>query len=365
MNYSLKSRQISFFFLAFLPVTKLFMMPSVIAKYAAEDMWISVLINLLLDFFTMFGFIILLKKENVTYFELLNRVYGKTLSKIILFSYVLFFMLKVVVPINELKDYVVKTLYITSPDANVFFPIFIVFIYFALKKLRVVGRCSDIMWLFTFVGLILIFCLSLPNVDLEALLPVGATGIKGILGGSYSALGWFGDCVYFLFFIGEYRQEKGSALKILSGYALSLISVLVFALLFWCTFSSIAYRQKFALTEISKYMTIINNIGRFDYIGIFFVMFSDVFALGLPVYFSSLILRKIFPLKKAFIYPLVLTVLQLVSILFFGQYYYTIEKTVIRYIGVLCLFYCYLFPLFSMAVYKIINKERKNELQNG
>jgi hypothetical protein len=53
-KYQLKTRQICLFIIAFLPITKLFMMPSIATKFANEDMWISVFINLLLDFTTIF-----------------------------------------------------------------------------------------------------------------------------------------------------------------------------------------------------------------------------------------------------------------------------------------------------------------------
>ena len=53
MQYELKSRQVCLFIIAFLPISKLFIMPSILAGKANEDLWISALVNLTLDFLTI------------------------------------------------------------------------------------------------------------------------------------------------------------------------------------------------------------------------------------------------------------------------------------------------------------------------
>ena len=65
INYPLKDRQICFFVLAFLPITKIFSLPSLIAGYSNEDMWISALINLLIDFLTLIPIVIACKKSTL------------------------------------------------------------------------------------------------------------------------------------------------------------------------------------------------------------------------------------------------------------------------------------------------------------
>ena len=71
--YQLKTRQICLFIIAFLPIAKFFMMNSVIATYANNDMWLSVLINLLLDYLTIFSILFLYKKTNKKFIEILKE----------------------------------------------------------------------------------------------------------------------------------------------------------------------------------------------------------------------------------------------------------------------------------------------------
>ena len=75
----------------------------------------------------------------------------------------------------------------------------------------------------------------------------------------------------------NFIYKKRDGIKIIIAFLISGLSVVLFMVVFYGIFTSIAFRQQFALTEISKYTAIINNIGRFDYIGILNILFSGIF----------------------------------------------------------------------------------------
>ena len=81
--------------MAFLPITKFFSMPSIVAKFSYEDMWLSTLICLLLDFLTLIPIVIACKRANKNFFELLEDALGKVGAKIIAFLYLVYFFVKV------------------------------------------------------------------------------------------------------------------------------------------------------------------------------------------------------------------------------------------------------------------------------
>ena len=85
--HQLKTRQICFFLIAFLPITKFFSLPSIIASFSKEDLWISTLINLALDFLTLVPIILVCKKTDKTFFEIIEDIFGKNGAKIIAFIY--------------------------------------------------------------------------------------------------------------------------------------------------------------------------------------------------------------------------------------------------------------------------------------
>ena len=88
-KYPLNTRQVCFFIIAFLPITKIFSLPSLIANISREDMWLSILISLALDFITLIPIIIACKNAKKGFIELLEDTIGKNFSKFILFSFAL------------------------------------------------------------------------------------------------------------------------------------------------------------------------------------------------------------------------------------------------------------------------------------
>ena len=327
----LKSRQVCFFLIAFLPITKFFSMPSIVAKFSYEDMWLSTLICLLLDFITLIPIVIACKRANKNFFELLEDVLGKVGAKIVAFLYLVYFFVKAILPINEQKDYIEFTLYTLKPTVFYFLPLFLLAFYLCFKKLRVYGRLADILWLVTLNGVITLIALSIPNADFSAILPIGARGFSNIFKGSFSAFNWFNDSLFLMFFIGDFEYDKKAGLKIFLSFILGAIMVIIFMITFYSIFTSISFRQRFALTEMSKYTTVISNLGRFDYIGIFMILFSNIFALCLPFYFSSRLLNYLFSIKKLWISPTIIVGLQLFIVLFLYEFSVTFERVITGY----------------------------------
>ena len=360
INYPLKDRQICFFVLAFLPITKIFSLPSLIAGYSNEDMWISALINLLIDFLTLIPIVIACKKSRTGFFELMENTFGKLFSKVILFLYFIYFMLKAILPLNEQKDYIDYTLYTLRPTIAYFIPFFIVAFYLCFKRLKVLGRLSDILWFISLNGFITLFALSLTNAEFSAILPIGANTMPNILLASFKSLNWFGDAVFIMFFIGEFEYKKGFSLKLFLSYLVSALMVILFMIIFYSIFTSISHRQRFALTEISKYTTVINNLGRFDYIGIIMIIFSNTFALCLPMFFSAKILNHLFNIQKIWIAPAITVGLQLLIMLVFNEYFVSIQNFIIDYVGWFFLIFSNILPvIISLLIVKENNYATK------
>ncbi len=357
MKYQLKTRQICLFFIAFMPVGKFFILPSILAKNANEDMWISVLISILLDFATLSAILFTCQKTKTDFYGLLKLNFGTVGTKIILGFYLVFFLFKAIIPINEQQNYIELTLYETMPNLLDFTPFFLVAFFLCLKKIRIGGRCADIIWIISSIGITMLFALCISNCDFGAILPIGANGFTKILKGSYSSGIWFGDCVYVLFFIGQFECKNKDAIKILTSYLIAAAVVIVFMILFYCIFTSVAHRQIFALTETFKFSTVINNIGRFDYIGIICVLFSGVFSLVLPLYFATEILKKICDFKRVWIPALIINAAMLLIIVFLREYFSGITRFLLRYGNAFFIFFSNILPLFTI----FLRKERKYE----
>lgn len=329
--YQLKTRQICLFFIAFVPVTKFLLLPSMIAGFSANDMWISALINFIFDIISIVGICVTLKRTKTDFFTLLENCFGEKGSKIILIIYALLFFLKALIPVNDLRNYVEITLYETIPSSIYFLPFFFVCFYLCVKPLRVIGRCADVMWLVSLLGVFIIMALSISNVKVQNVLPVGVNGAKNIINGSISTSLWYGDGVYLMFFIGNFAYKKYDDVKIILSYALTGLIVILFMIFFYAIFTSIAHRQTYSLTEISKYSTVINNIGRFDYIGIALILFSNMFASILPLFFTTLLISRAFKVKNKWPISLIVTGCLFFIITFLKEYFLSIDNFIFYY----------------------------------
>lgn len=362
MQFELKTRQVCLFFIAFMPLSKLFIMPSIMSGYANEDAWLCATLNLILDFVTFLFVLRAIRNTKMNVYRLLERTIGKTFAKCVLFLYLIYFTLKNLLPLNEQKEYVMRTLYTLTPTLLYFLPFFFVAFYFCTKNLRVIGRTADVLWLVTAIGIIILFCLSFSNIELSALLPIGANGALSVLKGSCASLTWFGDAVYLLFFMGEFKFNKGDGKKIILSFIVSAVAIICFVIVFYTVFQSIAFRQRFALTEISKYSTVINNIGRFDYIGIMMVLFSNLFGLSIPLFFSCKILNYVFSIKKKWISPLIITSLHALIIILFYKRVFSIEQFIMNYTGIFFFIMANVLPIIICLTAK---KEDKNAIKES
>ncbi len=232
MEYQLKTRQICFFFIAFLPIIKFFMLPSVLAGISGEDMWISALFSFLLDGITLAVLLLFCKKNKTDYFTLLENNFSKSTAKTVYVVYAVYFFLKALLPIIEQRDYIELSLYLNNPSFLYFLPFVIVCFYICLKHLRILGRVSDILCWISLIGFSFIFGLSVSNVDFGAVLPIGAQGLGKIFKGSFTTLNWYGDAVYLLFFAGKFDYRKKDGIKIGLSYLVACLFAFIF--LFGC-----------------------------------------------------------------------------------------------------------------------------------
>lgn len=342
---SLKSRQICLFFIAFAPAIKFFMLPSVTASVADRDEWLCCIANILLDFITLAILIKACRNSRTDFFGLCEKNLGKTGARVVYLLFAAYLVIKAYVPISEQRDYVELTLYTTLPSVLNFTPFMLLTFYLAQKKLRIVGRLADIVWFLAVTGYLLMFAVSIPNVSPEMLLPIGKTPSSKLIKGCFYSLNWFGDCVYYLFFIGRYEHKKGDTAKILCSYLSAAFTVLLFVTIFYGTFSSIAFRQRYALTEMSKYSTVINNVGRFDYLAIFSLLLAAAFSAAFPLYFANSLITKAIPFKNKKLITVIFFAIYTAFLIGAKEYNASIESFAREYGGYLFLFFGNIFPL--------------------
>ncbi|MBQ7373384.1 MAG: GerAB/ArcD/ProY family transporter [Clostridia bacterium] len=345
----LKLRQLCFALIVFTGVIKIIVLPSFVSGYAKENLWISALLNFLLDGVTIFFILKIADKfKGKSFFQILNENLGDAPTKTIMFLYAIYFLIKSYVPILEQKSFVEIALYETTHVVWIFAPIFLISCFFSYKGLKTVGRLADLLIWIAIFSVVVLLTLSIPACDFSNLLPIVAVPFKNVLQGSKFSLLWFFDSTYLLFFIGNYKPERLSKTKIMLSYLAVALVVTIFFCVLYSEFGALTERQYFAPIKMGKYYLSLSNTGRIDYFAGFALAIVCVFAVTLPLVFSSLCLSHTFNFKHK-ILPCII-VNGAMAIIFFAtqNFFFNVFTFILNYVVYFLLFMAYVVPLITL-----------------
>lgn len=286
-------RQLLFFLACIAPVGKLVLLPSALVNFSGNDLLIPALLNYALQTAVIF-FVLLLSRHNQTLYELLENTFGKIAAKIVMSVFSLFLLYAALLPLLEQKLFVQSVFYDTLPSNLAFAPFFLFAAYLCFQPLAAFGRTWDILAPLSVVGYLGIIVLSAGEASYGALLPVGASGATGILGGTAFTMSWFFDSALVLMLMGRFEYKKGLAWKSAVCYLIGGIAVIFFLAVYYGIFSEIAIRQLFAFSKISKYFSGITVLGRIDYLFIYSLALVMAFYCALPLQAGTQCLKDAF-----------------------------------------------------------------------
>lgn len=337
-----KVRQICTLFIAFLPLLKIVGAPAAFSGMCGEKLWIAAAVLLILDFSFIFLYMFYARRfEGVAFFDILSDGYGKAFARAVFFVYGIFFLLKAFVPLCEYKYLVESGFYEVMPRSEIFFPMFALTFYISIKGLKVFARCSEFVAPITVVGLFVLFYLTVGSGDFANLLPLFyGTGQKEAAC-VYRNLFWFNDCSYLLIFCGHFKPEKKMTLRVCLSYIAPALATVFFFVCFYAVFYTVSPLEKTAINAVSIFSVTLVNVGRFDYLALFLLVLSGVFALSLPVLAATKCFFRAFGATKATVPAIVVNGLLLAAV---GMYSSKID-------AVIEFFQAYLSPFFWVCGY--------------
>lgn len=340
----MSSRQVYFFLGAIAPVGKLVLMPPALVHIAKNDLLLPTLMNMLLQTGVIFS-VMLVARANKTFYQLLENTFGKIAAKILVTLFALFLFYASVVPLLEQRLLVQSVFYDTIPSVVVYAPFFVFSAYLCARPLMSMGRIWDIIAPISIISFIGIMALSTGKADFGALMPVGASGAKGIFGGAAYTMAWFFDSALVLMFMGKFEYQKGMAWKSAVCYLLGAAAVLFFLSVYYGIFSDIAVRQTFAFSKISKYFSASTVLGRIDYIFIYGSSLVMAFYSSLPLHAAVECFNEAYGCskRKTAFYSLAFNFAAFLISLIFGFLNRTVNSTVTQDLF-------WIFPVFCVLV---------------
>ncbi len=272
---SFSLRQICLLFVTLIPVSKIILLPTLLAFEVGRDAYLSVLLCGAVDALALLSLCIAAKRApEADFFSLLSAFFQKGFSRVLLFLYGVFFLLRAVPPTHSCKLLAINTLYDVTPSLFVFVPFILCATYAAWKGLRIILRVNEFFWPFFFGGVLLLILLGLSSSDLFNLLPVLEFGPSPVAKGAFFSLPWFGDFMPLLLLLGKLAPAKRRAKKAILAYAGGIVLTALFFVCFFGVFGETAVRQTYAITKIGKYNTVFSNIGRLDWLPVLLILMA-------------------------------------------------------------------------------------------
>lgn len=206
-------------------------MPYDVFLKARTDSWISVLLTgVFVQVIIMVFALIMQRYPEHTFQELLEALFGKVLSKLLLFAYVAYFLLLCSMLLARYAITLSTWMMPLTPKWIVVVLMVCIVVYGASAGLQVMSRFFLIASVI-FVVYFLFACYALKDASITFILPIGSTGWKGILGGidpSFSAFQGYEIMLLMYPFIAGTPKKKWRVATLANGSVTFFYTFIVF-----------------------------------------------------------------------------------------------------------------------------------------
>lgn len=299
--------------------SKLMTMPTIVYNLAQKDAIISIALNVFIDVCIVLCITALIKKyPNITFFELLKQKIkraGAIIVGIIICAYLL---LKGIFLLQETISFFTLALYENTSFLMLFIPALLCIMYISYKGLSAIGRSIDIYWVFVFLALVILFVISVMQVDVTANLPYFENGIKPIIDGSMQSLFYVGNGIVLLMFMGKVEQKP----KLMHYTSLLCILMAFFVIannfIFLCLFKDFVPYCTFAVSHLSQYNPFVTELGHVGWLSIIESTINLIFMTSIFYYAVRQYVQFTFNIHNKFASTIIIGALYIIVMFLYG-----------------------------------------------
>lgn len=279
MNDTASPRQLAISSVIMLFSIKLITFPSLIFSELKTDALIMFVLMLIIDLAVLFS-VLYVKKQfpEMSCFQILEKFFGKFLTKIISLLLAIFFFAKLLYLVVEGFSFLRDTL---LEEANMILFLFCfipVINALAHSNFRAFMRSIEFFFLFIIGALIICLYLSFVEIDNNMLSPLFDVNAGVFFKSLFEKLMWFGDYIYIFVLIDKIEKNKKNISKTMIKYNILAIVLLgIFYFSYYRLFQSTSVVHTGAVLDIIQFSARIGNVGKIDIVPISIVMFSIFF----------------------------------------------------------------------------------------
>ena len=296
MKKLVSQRQLILILLISVVALKVLFLPSLLAKEIGRDAYIYVLVALLFDFFMLLIFLFVFNKNpDLSFYEILERMFGCVISRLIMLLFFLFFLMKCWGAFVTNFTYLNENLYTSLKWYTYSFPILVIVFFIAKFKVNSLARLVEFFAPVIIIGFLVSLCVGISKADYTNLLPVLENGFFVNLPIIFKYSFWFGDYLIFIVFFGNTKTEKKFNITI---SITILIGIILIALFFATSYSVFSYNSVChtnSISDILQFLPSTADIGSFDWVLIL------VWDMALFLYFAIYTLGVFYAFRQVFV----------------------------------------------------------------
>ena len=246
---------------------KLFILPSLVSRYAGNNCYISVVFSMLIEFvFILLLLWIMKKNKGKSIFEILESKFGRIFPKILVGLLTIFFLGKSIVSMKELQNFLVQLLFEHITWWKFVIPLFGIVIYILNKSLRTFARSVQFFFWFLIVGASITLILPLQQIQLVNLLPIFNRGFLPIIEGSFFTSFHFVDFMVILIIMGRVKYTKETSKTIIKYSLITYVFILIYFIFYVGLFGNILVNEGLLVSDIPLYSNYPSTNGRLEWL---------------------------------------------------------------------------------------------------
>ncbi len=269
-------------------VIKGFMLPSLLMLTSGRDGIFVMIFYFLVEIINLTCIAILIKRyPNKNFFLMLEECFGKIISRIVVFTFLIAAVAKFVLNLSEVKAFFSSSMFSSLTWEIMVIPLIVVCFVTGVKSLRILGRSAEIFFPFIVLCLGFLAFILFGEAKLENILPLGEYGIRPVLKGIAQFPVWFGDVIVMSVAMGNVKPEKRFVTYTIVTRAIVAVSVTMLATVMFATYGNIIPLIKHGhnVTSLTQYDLGSQEFGRFDLLLYSVWLFGVFIKMAMNFYF--------------------------------------------------------------------------------
>lgn len=296
----ISSNQLGILLFSFVASTIILTLPGLMAMFAKQDAWISVIPSTSTGLLSIWVMILLAKRyPGLTIIEYSQKILGKWLGTCLGLYYIYYWFMSISVMTIQ-HTFFIKTLLLPrSPSIVGSMTLLILCGLAVYMGIEVIGRCSEFLTPLKLVFLIPLLILTIGASDPQQLKPILADGFLPVLQGAILPAGAYMNQLFILGWLLPYLNKPKKALKV-SLFALLSIFIFIFMVVLSTimVLGSLTGQLNYSYLSVMQYIGIEGSFERLEAIAVMIWVIGSFVKVSVSLFIICISISQIFGIRN-------------------------------------------------------------------